>query len=342
MLTIPQIESLRNSDPHLYESLRRLLTGVNAIGTTNKLNLDTAIADGPNFARVAADALTANAIDPSKPGVLAKGAIPPTWNTAFTYAATPTSITFNWSGLQIYRADGTATPIPNGSLAISALTAGTTYYFYPYYDESARSLEWVAAGTGSPPNAQSAKTNAAAQQQSLQGRIPLSQGAILAATPLTGTAGGSGGGSGNCVRSGTVVLCQERGTVPIDTCQIGEHLLGPGYGGVGPRGREAWTRIARIDILPADTFIRLHLSNEESLDVTPHHIFTLADGSPMRAERLCLADVLVGRFARLTLRKIEAIVKEGKKVTISCEPFHQFFAGRFAATVLTHNYTFNS
>jgi hypothetical protein len=31
-------------------------------------------------------------------------------------------------------------------------------------------------------------------------------------------------------------------------------------------------------VLPADTFIRLHLSNEETLDVTPHHIFTLADG----------------------------------------------------------------
>jgi hypothetical protein len=57
----------------------------------------------------------------------------------------------------------------------------------------------------------------------------------------------------------------------------------------------------------AETFIRLHFSNNESLDVTPHHIFTLADGSPMRAERLCLSDIFVGRFARLTLLRIEAI-----------------------------------
>jgi hypothetical protein len=35
--------------------------------------------------------------------------------------------------------------------------------------------------------------------------------------------------------------------------------------------------------------------------------FTFADGSPMRAERLCLSDVFVGRFARLTVTRIEAI-----------------------------------
>jgi hypothetical protein len=92
----------------------------------------------------------------------------------------------------------------------------------------------------------------------------------------------------------------------------------------------------------ADTFIRLHLSNAETLDVTPHHIFTLADGSPMRAERLCLSDILVGRFGRLTLSKIEAVVEAGHKVLVSCEPSHQFFAGKHSASVLTHNYTFTS
>ncbi|MFZ0737853.1 MAG: Hint domain-containing protein [Candidatus Acidiferrales bacterium] len=342
MLTIPQIEALKRVNPHLYEALNRVVTGVNAIGTTNKLNLDTAITDGTDFARVASDALTSNAVDPSKPGVLMKGAVPPTWSTGFTYAATPSSITWSWSTFTIYRADGTTTPVPNGSLAISGLAAATSYYFYPYWDESAQAHAWVAGGSGSPANAQTAKTNFAAQQQSLQGRIPLSQGAVLAATPASGSGGGSGGGSGNCLRAGTMVLSRERGTVPIETCLPGEHLLGPGNGGVGIRGREAWTRVVFLDASPADTFIRLHLSNSETLDVTPHHIFTLADGSPMRAERLCLADILVGRFGMLTLRKLETIIRESKKVTVSCEPVHEFFAGRIAATVLTHNYTFNS
>ena len=92
----------------------------------------------------------------------------------------------------------------------------------------------------------------------------------------------------------------------------------------------------------ADTFIRLHFSNGEMLDVTPHHIFTLADGSPMRAERLCLSDILVGRFGRVTMLRIETIVESAQKVTISCAPYQQFFAGHYAASVLTHNYTFTA
>jgi hypothetical protein len=139
------------------------------------------------------------------------------------------------------------------------------------------------------------------------------------------------------VRAGTMVLTKERGTVPIETCQAGEHLCCP-----SPAIGEAWTRIPRLEVRDADTFIRLHFSNAESLDVTPHHIFTLADGSPMRAERLCLSDILIGRFGRITLKRIETVVENSRKVTVSCEPTHQFFAGRHAATVLTHNYTFSS
>ena len=342
MINIPQIEALKSTSSHLYESLKRLLIGVNAIGTTSKLSLDSAITDGTDFARVSSDALTSNAIDPSKSGVLAKGSIPPTWNAAFIYASTPTTITWSWSGVAIYRADGTTTAIPNGSLAVTGLSAGTTYFFYPYWDEVGTAIIWVSGGTGSPANAQTAKTNSAAQQQSLQARVPLSQGAIVAATPATGSGGGSGGGSGNCLRQGMLVVVCDRGTVPVDTCKVGDRILGPANGGVGPQGKNSWTCIVRLEIHPADTFIRLHLSNHESLDVTPHHIFTLADGSPMRAERLCLADILVGRFANVTLQKIEVIHEESKKVTISCAPVHEFYAGKNGASILTHNYTFNS
>jgi len=335
MLTVPQIEALRRTNPQLYETLKRLAEA--SLGPNQGWNLDQQVTDGTNYARVAAGALTAGKIDPTKSGVLMKGSVPPTWSGAFTYVSTTTNITWAWSGLTIFRADGSTTAIPNGSLAVTGLTPGATYYFYPYWDDVALALGWVGGGAGSPANAQAAKTNSAAQQQSLQGRVPLSQGAIAAATTTSGTGGGSGGGSGSCLRAGSVVLTKERGTVAIETCQMGEHLRCP-----APAGGDTWTRLENLELRDADTFIRLYFSNEEILDVTPHHVFTLGDGSPMRAERLCLSDVLVGRFGKITLKKIEAIVEEGQKVTVTCEPWHDFYAGRHAATVLTHNYTFSS
>jgi hypothetical protein len=335
MLTIPQIEALRETNPQLYETLKRLAGA--SLGPNQGWSLDEQVTDGTNFARVVTGALTAGKIDPAKSGMLMKGSVPPTWSGAFTYLSNTASITWTWSGLSIYRADGNTTTIPDGSITVTGLVAATSYYFYPYWDDIASAIGWVAGGAGSPANAQAAKTNSAAQQQALQGRIPLSQGAMIAATTASGTGGGSGGGSGSCLRGGTVVLTKERGTVEIETCKVGEHIRCP-----SPTGGEAWTRIVRIEVRDADTFIRLHLSNAESLDVTPHHIFTLADGSPMRAERLCLSDILVGRFGRITLKKIEVIIEDGQKVTVGCEPSHEFFAGRYAATVLTHNYTFSS
>jgi hypothetical protein len=335
MLTIPQIEALRKTNPQLYETLKRLAGAT--LGPNQGWSLDSQITDGADFARVSSAALTSNQIDPTKAGVLMRGSVPPTWSGSFTYASTTSSINWSWTGLSILRADGTTTAVPNGSLAISGLSAATSYFFYPFWDEATAALKWVGGNAGSPANALTAKTNAAAQAQSLQGLIPLSQGAIAAATTSSGTGGGSGGGSGSCLRAGMMVLTKERGTVEIESCAVGEHLRSPaGAGG------ESWTRIIRHEVRDADTFIRLHFSNAEMLDVTPHHIFTLADGSPMRAERLCLSDILVGRFGRLTLKRIEAVTEMSQKVTISCEPNHEFFAGKHAASVLTHNYTFSS
>ena len=339
MLNIPQIEALKKISTHLYESMNRVVSGVNNL----KLSMDTGVTDGTDYARVSADALTSNDVDPTKSGVLMKGSVPPTWSGAFTYVSTTSSITWSWSGLVIYRADGTTTAVTNGSLAVSALSPGATYYFYPYWDDTLLALAWVAGGAGlpaaagNPANAFAAKTIAAAQQQALQGHIPLSAGAMTAATTTSGTGGGSGGGSGSCVRAGMMVVSRDRGTVAIEKVRVGEHILGhDGF------LNEAWTRVVRHEVHPADAFVRLTFSNEDSLDVTPHHVFTLADGAPVRAERLCLGDILVGRMGRLTLKKIELVSEEGAKVIVTCEPSHEFFAGRATASVLTHNYNFSS
>lgn len=327
-LNIPQIEALKQVSTHLYESMKRVVSGVDNL----KLSMDTGVTDGTDYARVSATALTANEIDPTKSGVLMKGSVPPTWSGTFTYASTTSSITWSWSGLVILRADGTQTQITDGALAVIGLAAATTYLFYPYWDETQQLLAFVAGGAGSPANAQTAKTVSAAQQQALQGRIPLSAGAMTAATTSSGTGGGSGGGSGSCVRGGMNVLTKDRGTVKIQHLRVGDHI----------RGRETWTRVVRHEVHPAETFVRLTFSNGDSLDVTPYHVFTLADKAPVRAERLCLGDILVGRDGWLTLLKIEVIVEEGAKVIVTCEPDHEFFAGRTSASVLTHNYNFSS
>lgn len=328
MLNIPQIEALKQISTHLYESMKRVVSGVNNL----KLSLDFGVTDGTDFARVSTNALTANDVDPSKSGVLMKGSVAPTWSGGFTYTCTTASITWSWTGLLILRADGSQTETAAGSLAVTGLSAATTYFFYPYWDETLLALAFVSGGAGSPANAQSAKTIAAAQQQALQGRVPLSAGAMSAATVASGTGGGSGGGSGSCLRGNMKVLTKDRGLVKIHTLRNGDHI----------RGRDSWTHVVRHEVHPADTFIRLSLSNGDSLEVTPHHVFTLADESPVRADRLCLGDILVGRNGWLTLQKIELVSEEGAKVLITCEPEHEFFAGRSDACVLTHNYNFSS
>lgn len=328
MLNIPQIEALKRVNTHLYESLKRVVSGVNNL----KLSLDSGVTDGADFARVSSAALTQNKVDPAKSGVLMKGSLPPTWSGAFTYASTTSSITWTWTALAILRADGTQTQIADGSLTVSGLAPATTYFFYPYWDETQFVLTFVAGGAGTPANAQAAKTIAAAQQQALQGRIPLSAGAMTAATTSSGTGGGSGGGSGSCLRGNVLVLTKHRGLVPLERARVGDHI----------RGRESWTQIVRHEVHQCETFVRLTLSNGDAVDVTPHHVFTLVDDAPVRAERLCLGDILVGRHGWLTLKKIEVIVEEGTKVIVTCEPDHEFFAGRTDASVLTHNYNFSS
>ncbi len=154
----------------------------------------------------------------------------------------------------------------------------------------------------------------------------------MAATPASGTSGGTGGGSGSCLRAGMMVQSQQKGIVTVERCKVGDKLL----------GRDGWTRITRIEIAPATVFLRLYFSNDDLLEVTPQHMFTLADGSPIRAERLCLADLFVGKFGWLTLRRMEVVREKSKKVLVSCSPRQEFYAGKLAPTVLTHNYTFTS
>jgi hypothetical protein len=263
--------------------------------------------------------------NPSNGNVSGAGSIPPTFNGTLTYSTTTTSITWSWSGLTILRSDGTTTAVPNSSQACTGLTNGTTYFFWPYYDEVTNAVAFVTGGVGSPTIAFTAKTTAQQQQQTLFNRIPLSPTAMTAGTGVGG--GGSGGGSGSCVRVGTVVESEFRGKVAIETCVLGERILGP----------EGWETINRLVVLPHCFWIRVTLEDGEVIVVTPTHPFTMADGTCSQAAELTLNDALIVRTGAKYVRQLELSIEHDFKVLVTCEPTHTFWAGEDEPNILAHN-----
>lgn len=77
---------------------------------------------------------------------------------------------------------------PTGVTATGMVTS-TTYYFYPWWELVNAFVVWADRG-------QTAKTDVAAQQQNLDGRIPLNSGAISGNTPAAAGSNSGTGGSG--------------------------------------------------------------------------------------------------------------------------------------------------
>lgn len=268
-------------------------------------------------------------IDPTLANVLTKGSIPPSTFTAFSYTATTTSITWSWTGLTIYRADGTTTAVTNGSQAITGLSSNTQYFFYPYYDEALAAIGWVSAsGSGSPTYAYGTRTETQAQGQNLQARVPLANGPLVAFTTASGTGGGSGGGSGICLRVGMLVETEKRGIQPIENVELDERLA----------TRSGFTTVKAIKIMPADEFVRIVLEDGNAIQVTPTHELELISGDHMAAAFLVLSDCIVTRKGAAQIRSLEMIREASRKVVITCSPDHQFFAGEKAPEILAHNF----
>jgi hypothetical protein len=150
-----------------------------------------------------------NIIDPTSGQIVSKGSRTSAIATAIQVVTTTTTATFYWDGsngsqpFKIYRDDATVFgPFITGSGLIgSGLTARTTYYFYPYYDETLGIIAFAnvpGTSVGSPAIAFTLQNNLAAQQQILRNRVPL---AFLltstgVATPSTGSTNHNGGSGG--------------------------------------------------------------------------------------------------------------------------------------------------
>jgi hypothetical protein len=137
-----------------------------------------------------------------------QASILPAHNTGGTYVATSTTITFYWDGtngsqqIQIVWPDGSTTLAPLANLAVTGLTPGATYYFYPSYNVQLNMIEFAPQGApatcpngdGTPPVAYPAANVYAAAAQDGDGCQALSNGPVVITLPSTGSASGSWGG----------------------------------------------------------------------------------------------------------------------------------------------------
>jgi hypothetical protein len=290
------------------------------------------IPDGATFGRVQQTALTGNLIDPSKNGFLPKGAICPNYGGTLSYTATTTSITWTWTGLTLYNADGSTTSITNGSQLVTGLSAGTTYYFLPFIYVASTSLTFSSNATppggttGSPAIAYIQKSAQLASLAILQGLVPLASGIISASTPASGTAAGTGAGSGSCLRR-DILVETKNGIKAIAEVTLGDEVLAPG----------GWQKVVNKISKPWSTFISIVASDGNELVASPTHPITLADGNCKQAQELSLSDHLIGRHGYLTISSLKVIETPSEKVSLTVEPEHVFFAGKNSPGILSHN-----
>lgn len=185
----------------LASSLRDLQTTVNQL---------VGIANVPPGQGV--NALAPNTVDPTLGTITSAGSRTYSVTTSLTAVMGTTTATFYWDGTNgstqfvIYRDDGTKTgPLITGSpITVTGLTASTTYFFYPYWDDSINRIVFVSiagVSVGTPAYAFTAKNPAALQQMILRGRIPISGAFATTGAATTGAGtntvqGGNGGGSG--------------------------------------------------------------------------------------------------------------------------------------------------
>jgi hypothetical protein len=165
----------------------------------------------------------------------------------------------------------------------------------------------------------------------LQNATALSNGGIQVVMPGSGSGGGSGGGSGISLRAGQHIESKSRGAIRIEDVELGEQIL----------GRRDWIEVVAKKVLAQDHFVQVSLSNAEHVTFTPtHHTTAIRDGveQSIAAGKLTVSDFLIIRDGYAAITNIQRITEPGLKVSLSCEPEHEFFISESkSVSVLAHN-----
>jgi hypothetical protein len=252
------------------------------------------------------------------------GSTPPnsvSGNFAYVASADGTTITWYWDGsnssnpIVIHRSDGSNFTVPSAGsgLAVSGLTASTTYYFLPFWNTlSNTNIGWVPAGLGSPSiaftqgNTVGPFANYYIMSQNLQHLEPLSGGFMSAVTGDGshggGGGGGGGGGNGHCVMSGTEI--ETLGELPYV-------------------------------VKSYDEFTWLHIVDEDDnwLNCTTDHPLYHASEGRVNASDLAEGDLVITKRGEREIVQIKSLHKKWLKNEVLMEKGHLYWANGF----LSHN-----
>lgn len=284
------------------------------------------------------------------PGVAKYGSMPMTGSSPLSYTTTTTTV--DWSGtLTGYRTDVKMTPFSGAySQTVTGLTAGSTYDYYPYWDDNVANLDSttnaqsvqftqnngvVSGGVGSPAMAFPGGSNQALQFVLRSDHIPIGSGPISVAQPASGTGGGSGGGGGNgsqgtCPRSDMKVRHRDLGVITAgqladEFAKCGDHYIANLHG---------WTKVTNIETSERSEWLEVDFGLDSFMG-TPHHNWPTEDG-------LVLSSHLYGHKINTIKgkRKHKATYPNynyGTAVKIEVESPHTYLCGTRLPSLLTHN-----
>jgi hypothetical protein len=310
----------------------------NAVATANSASASAAT----SAAALATPALSAIAasgnVNTQLPYVVAQGGCFPssivgTTSSILSYTANASThtVVISWSSFNVLFADQTVGTIPSGNQTITGISTGT-YYVYLYLDitNTVQLALGDGTGQGTPAVLFQPQNPTAAQQMNGQSATAMSTSGVQIIMPASGGGTGGGGGSGLCVRDNTIVLHREKGEVKLLDCSVGDFI----------KGRTDWTEIVAKRVIPFGKFVRITGNKGESVQITPTHRTTVVRGgveSSMAALDVAMSDFLIVADGFDTIRSIEFVEEDARKITITAEPEHEYFAGENHPTTLVHN-----